>query len=431
MTSFGFRVTLRAFLLGALAFSPPVLAQTNPVFTDNDKALASELLTTHWEPGYASRKAAETLWLEKVSSVPADGIATAAYALNRIQHGQFREAREASMKLAETFKGDLHVWYMRIWAEMAAGNRNEALLLMQKVKNQISAGPEPDAATRFDIYSGLGRLIAFAEGPSREKVRPTTLAETIAVVTEGLKEEDSKAFDAGRQETTNMYVGLVNEVQGNIEAQLQQSAEKNAAEKVRIEQENASIAGQQEQLRQQMSAVREQQAIELSALDAQAAPLRDELGSLNMRLSSENQRTAIIIADINHLEYLAANELDPFIRDSLLAQASAARIALASQQSLVLQLAGQRNSTLSALNSVESQMAAAQSRFSSELRSLNSEDRRLSGTLKRNSRLMSGLGDPSTAPGYVKRTSAELALLATYDPFPVDEMRHHFLEMVR
>lgn len=422
---------LRAALLTLTVFSAPVIAQPPAAFTDNDKSLAGEFLNTLWEPGYPNRKGAETLWQEKGSSVPADGIAAAAYTLNRIQHAQYRDAREASVKLADRFRDDWSVWHMRIWTEMAAGNRNEALILMQKMKSQIAAGPEPDEATRFEIFSALGRLVAFAEGPSRDKVRPTTLAETIAVVTNGLKDEDQKAFEAGRQETTSLYVGLVNEVKGNIETQLQQSAEKNEQEKIRIEQENQTILAQQEQLRHQMSAMREQQAVELAALESQAAPIRSDVTSLNMRLSSENQRAAIIIADINHLEFLAANEPDPIIRNSLLAQAAAARVALASQQSLVLQLAGQRNSALSALNAVESQLSGVKNRFASELRSLNSEEKRLSGTLKKNSRTLAGLGDPSTAPGYVKRTSAELALLATYDPFPVDELRHHFLELIR
>ncbi len=407
------------------------LAARQSTVAPDEKAAAREFLDQYWPRDQSTRRAAENAYkaIEKAGS--SSGHIEMAYAVNRIHFDQFREAKAVSQGLTEKFPEDWDAWHLQIWTEMSVGNCNEALVLMQQMKKAVNANSDVDETQKFTIYSRLGRLYAFAEGPGREKARPETLVSTLATITDGLDDTDLGSFEDQRSQTDRMYTSMLDEKSNNVTEQVQKSAADEAKTLQQVTAENQVISERQTQLQMEGTAIRERAESETGQLRSRAAPLQSDLALIDSRIFDEQNRAALIANDVASYLHAAENEIDPHRQHHLYELAAAAQFALTNQQRLVGNLRSQFDAIASQLNVINSEIAATENRFGSQLRGLEGESRQLTGRLKKNSRTISKLGDPKPESGYIKRVDSQLARLATFDPFPVEEFRQRLLDELK
>lgn len=396
-----------------------------------DKAHAREFLETYWPRDHVNRQAAESAYQSIEKAGNTSGLINMAYALNRIHFDQFREANAASQKLVEEFPNDWDAWHLRIWTEMSVENCNEALVLMQQMATAVKAAPDIDESQRLAIYSRLGRLYAFAEGPRQDKVRPATLASTLAAITKGLDDIDLGSFEDQRGQAVRMYTSMLDEKSQQVAEQVEKAAEDEAKTMQQITAENQAIGERQAQLQMEAKAIRERAESELSQLRSRAVPLQAELNSLDGRIINEQSRAALISNDVANYLHAAEHETDPHRQRYFYDLAAAAQFSLTNQQRLIFNLRSQFDAIVGQLNAIGSEIAVTENRYGAQLNGLDGESKQLTARQKRNARKISKLGDPQPERGYIKRTEALMARLATHDPFPVEEIRQRLLDELK
>ena len=399
--------------------------------TPTEKAHAKEFLDTYWPRDQDTRRAAESAYesIEKAGSN--SGLVNMAYALNRIHFDQFRDAKAASQELVDEFPNDWDAWHLRIWTEMSVENCNEALVLMQQMAKAVKATPDIDEAQRLAIYSRLGRLYAFAEGPGQDNTRPATLASTLAAITKGLDDIDLGSFEDQRGQAVRMYTSMLDEKSQNVAEQVQKAAEKEANTMQQVMAENQTIGERQALLQMEAKAIRERAESELSQLRGRAVPLRSELNALDASIINEQNRAALISNDVANYLHAAEHETDPHRQHYLYDLAAAAQFSLTNQQRLIYSLRSQYDAIAGQLNAIGSEIAVTENHYRAQLNGLEGESRQLTARQKKNARAISKLGDPKPEPGYIKRTDALMARLATHDPFPVEEIRQRLLDELK
>lgn len=425
-----YRVFIIRVAILSILFNGQIAAQ-QPEPSPDEKATARQFLDQYWQRDVQTRRDGERAWQAVEESGNSSGLVEKAYVINRIHFDQFREAKTVSQGLTDKLPNDWDAWHLRIWSEMSVGNCNEALVLMQQLKKAVDASSDIDKTQKLLIYSRLGRLFAFADGPGRAKTRPETLDRTLATIVDGLDDTELGSFEDQRSQSVQMYTSMLDEKSQTIADQVQKSAEDQANTMQQLTAENQVINERQSQLQVEAAAIRERAESEINQLKSRADPLQAELALLDSQIANEQNRAALIANDIAAWLHAAEHETDPVRQRYFYDLAAAAQISLTNQQRLIMSLQSQFDAIVGQLDGIRMEIAATENRFGAQLRGLEGESRQLTGRLKRNSRTMSKLGDPKPESGYVKRVDAELGRLATFDPFPVEEFRQRMLDELK
>ncbi len=392
-----------------------------------DRKAAIRLLDEFWTDDVQTQRDAESYY-ERQASLPESGGYTAfAFAINRIHFRRLREANTAIVRITPPLADDWDARYTRIWLNMAVGNINEALVQMQSMGDAVRDDATLDKPNRHTILERLGRLYAFAEGPARDKARQATLENALNSLTRNLDDNQLGSFEDQRGQLRNQYTSMVAERDANVADQKAEAAREQARVVDQVSAENKVINERQTAIQAEVTRIRQAAGEELSRLRSDAAPLRSELATLDSRIISARDRAAWIATDIVNFENLAAHEPDPFLRNHYFQQAAGARLSLASQNGFINNLRGQFDVAASQLNVIDREIGGIESRVNGQLAGLSRESSQLTAKLKRNSRTLSRLGEPSGEKGYLADVNARLGHLPTFDPFPVEEIRERLL----
>ncbi len=406
---------------------PNMLTGQQAESADAGQQAARQLLEQYWNRDLKTRRAAESFHSDYLKTHPTSGVEQFAWTLNRIQFAQYRQASAAADTLTEHFPDDWDAWHARIWLQMAVGNVNESLVSMQELAKAVRTAGPLDEATRLTVFTRLGRLYAFAEGPASGKARDTTLAETLTAITRGLDDTDLGSFEDQRAQLAGQYTGMIEEMNENVAEQKQAAAREQAEQIEQINRESRSISERQSQIESEARVVRERAESEFAQLQGQAAPFQSSLAAVETRIVVSRDEAARTVAAIARLEQLAASEPDSFLRDNYLRQAGAARLTLANVNAILIDLRGQYDGIVGQLAAIENQMAAVQNESRSRLSGLDRESSQLSKRATKNQRALSKMNQPEGDSGYLKNVNARLAHLPTFDPFPTEEMRQKLL----
>ncbi len=418
-----------ALIMGCCGLNGNLAAQESG-HSDAGAQAARRLLDEFWIRDVPTRRAAETCYREARGQYPDSARLQFAWTLNRIRFGQYREANLAAASLTETFPDDWDAWHTRIWLQMTVGNINEALTSMQQMAAAVrSAGPL-DEATRFRIFSRFGRLYAFAEGPASEKASGTTLAETLLTITDGLDDTDLGSFEDQRAQLVGRYTGMIDEKRETADQQKQQAARAQIEQVQQINAESRSISERLAQIDDEAQAIRERTESGLDQLRSEARPLQSSLAAVDARIIVAQDEAARIVAEIANREFLAFQESDPWLRDAWLRQAAAARLSLAGQNAILIDLRGQYDGIAASLGAIENQMLALRNQGNQRLSDLERESRQLSTRAQKNQRSLARMREPAASTGYLKSVNARLGHLPAFDPFPVEELRQKLLSML-
>ena len=351
-----------------------------------------------------------------------------AYVLNRIQHDKFREARAEIDGLIPAGRDAWEQRYAQIWLKMLVGEVNSALLDMQDLKSRIVANVTLDDTTKFRLYTRLGKMYGYAEGPASIKATPSTLHDTLAILVDGLNDVDFGNFEDNRKQVSKKYVDLLNEKSATVASKIQDQKQNNAARTAKIDADNAQADVRQRELLDQATTLRTQMAEDANQLRQSLRPLESDLSRIDSQIRRSDFRLLDLHNDIARRQRLAFGQDDRFRRSRFLNQAGVLRRELYIEQDLRNVLQGEYNQTLAQIDLIKGQIIDVERAFRSQIALREQESKQLVGQQKRNLRELKKLQNPDKPKGYVREITARTGYLPTYDPFPTDEFRREALK---
>lgn len=414
-----------AFAISALTCGLASEAQV----TDDSPVYVDRLLKEFWPVGVENRRAGESTWQDyRKGHASPDSRVQWAYVLNRIEHDKYREARRAIDDLVTPGSDAWEQRYAQIWLKLMVGEVNSALLDIQLVKDRVVAATGLEEAARFKIFSRLGRLYGYAEGPASEKATPSILLETRARVQDGLNDADFGNFEDHRKQVANQFAELLEEKSTTVATQIRVQKENAETRTAQIISDNVAMGDRQTALVREIRELQTEMSNETRQLRQDARPITSDLSRIESDIRRVDRRIAELANDIAYYETAAFHEPDPYRQADLYARARSLRSRLYSEESQRNNLNGQYNSSLAQLDLISERIAGVERQFGGMISTREGEARQLRGQLKRNQKELKKLQNPKAKTGYVKSMDSRTGHLPTYDPFPTDEFRRDALK---
>ena len=315
-----------------------------------------------------------------------------------------------------------------IWLQMSVGEVNSGLLKMQDLKTDFAATGEVTEEERTEMYSRMGRLFGFAEGPAADKATLEVLKKTRRVMTDGLDDLDFGNFEDHRKQVIDEYARLVEEKTSTAEQKARDRMASNRAESGQLQNDNAQMNLRQQVLNEELGKLRDEAAEAVGELRQSARPIESDLSRVDTRIRELEYDLSIMRGDIANLEFAAANEPDPFIRDRYLREARFIRSDLFRAERDRVAMQGEYNSALSQLDRLSQEIASVEQQYNGQISLREEESRQILSQQRRNQRKISQLNNPIARTGYERAMNARTGHLPTYDPFPIDSFRHAALK---
>ena len=401
-------------------------AEAPPRLTE--RQIIERLLIDGWGRSSENRRELKA-WYEGLDSEKTAAVEWA-YALNRLNLNQFREARPVVDRLAAAAPLNWDIRVSQIWLSVFYGEYDQALARMLDLQKDLpkDSGLAPDDQT--EIYQRLGRLIGFLRGPAAVKaLAEGKLDPTVQKLQQNAPPEDWLALEAERQAVEELFASYR---QDQTDEQTRLADEARRRQGVELEQQ-MDVA---QQLQTEFDRGRDERETVIDEGQTQVAALEDQIRSLQSeynQLSSAAMGLRLDAANFwmnaEQLHAAAAQEQDPYLRAQLSLQANNYS-ALARDRQLASD-ARQWNA-----NGVFRQLDSANASYD-QTRGLYAErvgqlEQQLTELDRSSRQVAKKIRDLQAEP---KTTNAKLAVLGqtakaltTYSPFPADRFKARFLD---
>ncbi|MBX3419445.1 MAG: hypothetical protein KF851_17705 [Pirellulaceae bacterium] len=353
-----------------------------------------------------------------------------AYAFQRMNHYRYREALPVARELVRLQPDHIEALAAVSWLETLLGSNNEALITMRGLRQAIDGLDPTDQAKRFYLQH-LGRLIGFLEGPGNRQVNRQTFEQTVALIVNGLPQDNLAAFENSRQDVLNEFAQLKQDQELARNNFLNDAQQKAAAESANIQNANQTLAQQRNQIptrtqsatdtiNQRSTSIRNQinpLESQYRMLETQLFPLANQWQNLMIRMSFLDRR----FSRPND----PPSQFDQFLLNQLAFEAAAldSQILFIRQQmrGLELQVAS-LNQDLYILNQ----------QLQEQLQGLRIEDQQLARQMERNSaRIQKLVAGPTRVTGDALSIAQRIDKLKTYDDFAIEHFRSELLKKIR
>ncbi len=397
-----------------------------------ETALAKRLLNEGWERSPRARTEAQA-WFE---SAPADIRANSgvrwAYALNRIHHRKFRDAKPLVEELAPQHPSNWDIRYAQIWLATFVDEFEQSLALMQQLKKQMDATGDLGQDQKTEAYFRMGRLIGYMQGPFANRVNRQSLETSVTALLDGAGEQAIRAFTQQRVAVIDQYETLMATRDQKQEKEMETLVRK---QQVDLEQQTSLV----DQLKQQSTEARSNREKVVGEGQAEIDGAKAELDSIS---AEWNRQQSIIISarldldgvwlSIAQIDDALLHESDPVIRHRLLLD-----------RNYFLLLAREKESYLYSLradaNAIYSQLGSASANYDRSIAKLrgrvNEIDQMLSSaesSMARANRRIRGLqSEPKVSNTLVATIDATAEALTNYDPFPTDVLKQRLLDALQ
>jgi hypothetical protein len=391
--------------------------------------LAQRLLNEGWDRSARARNDSQQ-WFEQASPA-AKGSAEVrwAYALNRLHHRKYRDAKPFVDELAQAAPGNWDLVYARVWLATFVDEFEQSLVLMRQLKQQMDESADLSRQQRAENYFRLGRLVGCLQGPYADRVNAASLAHAVEVVLADADDESRQTFDRQRQAVLDQYRQLMANKENKQSTELETLVRK---QKVELDQHNALVAQMEKQVmdaRSTREQVASQGQAEIARQKERVDQVTSELNQFQSAIASARYDLSAIWVTVQQIDDALAREPDPDVRQRLLWDRNYYWALARDKEFYLGNLRAQANAAHNALGaaaaSYDQTVANVQGRVSEIDQSIVSADR----TRERSQRKIRSLqAEPKVPNAAVAAIDAEAEALSSYDPFPADLLRQRHLD---
>ncbi len=398
--------TADAFQLLSLPKQPSQSATTESV---------QYLLTERWARTSPNALASQAFY-EDLNSRPA--IVRVAYAVNRLQQNKTKEARVVAGKITENFPSNLDGWMLKSWLDTLEDNFDTALVSMRALNNHlIDTGDLPMEITS-SIYSRMGRLIGYMEGPVAHRVNQNLLFTTIQSISNNAPPKRLKEFNLGRTQVLEKHTEIKNSQAQKKNEELEKVAERDKKVEQLLYLENKSLLDSEERLSEEIKRVRQDANARISILQSQLAEIEQEQNAASFEIQRRQNRLQYLYEQLAILNLKPAGQL--WIYDP--------RIEIRNVEFQISQKRSDWNGCSFRLRNIHNEISRLQIASQQQTSLLTKELKKLNGSRRRNlgklTRIASG---PQIAVGKKNAMKIRATSLITYDEISEELYRQQIL----
>jgi hypothetical protein len=397
--------------------------------TTNASALARQLLTDVWDNSPQNRTDAQSLWDAASAEARSDPSAQWAFALNRINHRRFRDAKPFADQAAQANPSNWDVRYAQIWLTTFVKQFDQALEQMKKVKSDMDASVDLQPAQIEEFYFRLGRMIGYMEGPHGGRVQQTALDATLAALHEGADDQSFTAFTNERNSVISQWQSLMGEKDFKQQQAFDELVRKNETE---FQQQSELAARMQQQSAEAQASrdtlVREGQA-EVDKARSNLDGLTAEWNRQQSLIVSARYDLDGLWLSVANIDHLLAHESDPLIRSQLYLDRSYYLSLIRDKEFYLSTLQANANSVYSQLGSATAAYDQTVATYQGRVQDVDNQIATAESTIASANRKIRRLqAQPRVPNALVGTIQATAAALTNYDPFPTELLRQRALD---
>ncbi len=408
----------------ALLASPQLLSMPTEKLDAETIDAIDQLLDSNWQRNSANHRKSQSIF----ENAPRDNPhVLVAYAINRIQHGKTSDALAAAKETRQRFETNLDGPVLEIWLLALTDNYERAIVRIGDLKKRLTQARDRGLVSEpaeLKLYSRLGRLMGYFEGPVAEKLSPQLVAQISQQLQADLSPQAQNAYSKNRTSVLIQFKELLNDLAKFESVELARVAAANEVEKKRLEQDNILIQQTRERLQPKLEQLNETANSESSILEQQILSAASELEFANQAAFRTEQDLAFLYADL-----LSINRRfrGPLLFDTFALEDQIFRTEI--------QLNQFRTSAINAASNLavlRNQLIATQNRYTRQIDTVQKQLNRTEVIQTRNGRELKKIAQgPKIAGGKKKARKHRRKALRTYDDLSLELYRQELLDAIK
>lgn len=374
------------------------------------------LLNEYWGRAPQNALASEKFY-ENLSSPPA--IVSVAYTVNRLQQNKTNEAKLVAEKITEIFPRNLDGWMLKAWLNALEDNFETSLVAIRSLNQQLIATADLPAEVKTSIYSRLGRLIGYLEGPVAHRVNQNLLFTTTQFIINTAPQNHLREFNSSRTEVQEKYTEIKNNQAQKKTEELSKVAQRDQKIEQILNRENESLSDSEQQLSEEIERIRQDANARISTLESQGSQIEQEQIATSIEIQQREKRLLYLY------EQLAILNLGPVSKFWTYDP----RIEIRSIEFQISQKRSDWNGYSFRLRSISEEISRLQFATQQKTASITRELKKINGTRRRNlgklARIASG---PQIADGKKNAMKIRVTSLVTYDEISEELYRQQILD---
>jgi hypothetical protein len=395
-------------------------------------SLAKKFLLAGWERTPKSRNESESWYQEAPAELRGHPTVLWAYALNRMNHRRYRDAKPLVDQLAQTETRDWDVAYAQIWLATFVDDFDVGLMLMEKVKSRMDTAKDLSQQQKEENYFRLGRLLGYLEGPMGDRVNLASLAKTLNTLRTGIDDTVLQVFNEQREGVIKQYEQLMASRNQKQETQMESLVRQR---QVDLEQQTNTLS----EIDKQTNAARESRERVISEGQAEVNRRKERLDAVTSEWNRQQAAMAGVRADISALWFTIwqiddaiQRETDPVVRQQLILQRNYYVIQMNDRELYLrnLRIAGDGiyAELMSASASYDQAVGTVRSRVNSIDQSISSAQKARDRATRR---IRSLQAEPKVSNTLVATIDAQAEAMTSYDPFPAEMLKQRLLDSLK
>ncbi len=386
-----------------------------PIQGDADQNIQT-LLNEHWGRTPQNALASEKFY-ENLNSPPA--VVSIAYAVNRLQQNKTNEAKLVAEQITKTFPNNLDGWMLKAWLNALEDNFENSLVSIRSLNQRLIATADLSVEIKSSIYSRLGRLIGYLEGPVAHRVNQNLLLTTTQFITNTAPQNHLKEFNSSRTEVQEKYTEIKKDQAQKKNEELAKVAQRDQKIEQILNRENESLSDSEQKLSEEIERVRQDANARISTLESQGSQIEQEQLATSIEIQQRENRLLYLYEQLAILNLGPVSQFwtyDP-------------RVEIRSLEFQISQKRSDWNGYSFRLRSISDEISRLQFAAQQRTGSLTRDLKKLNGTRRRNlgklARIASG---PQIADGKKNAMKIRVTSLITYDEISEELYRQQILD---
>lgn len=381
--------------------------------------LVKQLLRSDWqrEPENQANSHATFTSLQPNSTA-----VSLAYIINRIQHNETREALKVAEQLTEQDPESVDAWLLRSWLNALINKYERSLIDLRSLKKRIQKNQQLDKVQKQEIFSRMGKIIGYIQGPVRSKVSPDMIESSILAIAKGLEPAELEALNVSRETVLARFNNLGREQSNKTAVELEKQAAKDEIKRVSLVDDLQQLDLTLQQLSEEQERLTIEGNQQIADLNSQLGPLESELGTLSNQI-----RRIRYDLQLQYNSLFFAQSADVIYEPTIFYLTDRIR----DMEYQLRSLRYDANSVSNQLQTVQVQISQTERDYNGQIRALRRQQNLTEKSKTRNRARLSKLAiGPEVAAGKKEAKTNRLTALTSYYELPVELYRQQMLDLV-
>ncbi len=372
-----------------------------PEIKDASREAVKQLLNELWEPGPATRAAAE----QEFAAISAPGQdVVLAFVANRLNDSQTRSALSALEASTSRDPKAIDGWLLKSYLHILVRDYDAGMMSLRSAKKAMDPAMTDPQKNLF--FKRAGELMGYLQGPAPRLVNSDVFNSTVEALLADISDAEVQAFTQAAETIANQYADLRVATDESLDEEFERQANADAFRQATLTNENQTHQQTTQELNEQWKRLQEEWREREAQLSAELIPLQSAMSSMESQIYSYQLTLQNLYWDLS----LAQNgpAVYPFTVQTILNQIGRVEVSL-------IQLQSSLQGTLSQYNRVRLQIRELQAVYNQQTSGIQKELKRIENLQKRNqnelTRLASG---PRIAGGKRESRESRVAGLRTY-----------------